>query len=91
MNPDEYDKYIYDIKDKDIPKIYYDQKKYTNNIINQYDYIQTILKDLSEDEAKKYTLNKLKNIDVSNILPADIRAKIQLVHGDFIIIPVDKL
>jgi len=32
-----------------------------------------------------------KEYDVSNILSDDVKAKIQLIAGDFVIIPIDKL
>ena len=85
MNPD---------YDPDIFKKYYEEyDKYQQNIFkkeNMYnmDYIQKIEKELRQ---KTYTQNQLEELDVSNSLSDDARAKLQLLHGDFIIIPVDKL
>lgn len=54
------------------------------------DYIQKMMEELSEKQ-NTYTVDQLKRVDVSSSLSDDVRAKLQLLYGDFIIIPVDKL
>ncbi len=85
MNPD----------DVNFDKFYIDYNKYQNEVVeknNLYklDYIQKIMNELSEKQ-KTYTLDQLRNIDVSSSLSDDVMAKLKLLYGDFIIVPVDKL
>ena len=45
----------------------------------------------AEEERRQALVKSLREMDVSASLPEDAAAKLQLLHGDFIIIPVEKL
>jgi hypothetical protein len=55
--------------------------------------IQLIMKfvDNMKDEAENKYLNAMKEYDVSESLTDDMKAKLQLLYGDCVIIPVDKI
>ena len=85
MNPD----------DVNFDKFYIDYNKYQNEVVeknnlSKLDYIQKIMNELIKKQ-KTYTLDQLRNIDVSSSLSDDVMAKLKLLYGDFIVIPVDKL
>jgi len=86
MDPD---KYIYDMKK------FYDKKiKYIlDDKIKKYDEYNKIYIDSAADvEVKKSVLIKtLRNIDSAAAIPDDLRAKLTLLLGDVLIIPVDKI
>ncbi len=69
---------------------YYDYAKTFDKQNINIDYIQKILKELGEKQ-NTYTIDQLREVDVSSSLSDDVKAKLQLLYGDFIIIPVDKL
>lgn len=69
---------------------YYDYTKTFDKQNISIDYIQKIMKELGEKQ-NTYTIDQLKEVDVSSSLSDDVKAKLQLLYGDFIIIPVDKL
>lgn len=69
---------------------YYDYEKNFDEQNISTDYIQKIMKELGKKQ-NTYTADQLKEVDVSSSLPDDAKAKLQLLYGDFIIIPVDKL
>ena len=77
-------------KDDKYNEKYYDYTKTFDKQNISIDYIQKIMKELGEKQ-NTYTIDQLKEVDVSSSLSDDVKAKLQLLYGDFIIIPVDKL
>jgi len=63
------------------------KKIYSENV----DYIQQLVEELNKKVNKSHTLYELKEADVSSSLSDDAKAKLQLLYGDFIVIPIDKL
>jgi hypothetical protein len=69
----------------DVFKVHYNKIYSEKN-----NYIQQLVEELNKKVNKSHTLYELKEIDISSSLPDDTKAKLQLIYGDFIVIPIDK-
>ena len=81
----------------DDPDSTYSKKEEFDKIKERYQDLQYEYNSLRKEEKHNRVVQKdrflihIKKVDISSELPSDVTAKLQLIHGDFVVIPLDKL